>query len=139
MGIIIGSVYGQGGLGRRCDEVVRAKPIWLSKPRQEQLLAFYSLLDELGMSITELGLRFVLSNPQVSCALIGAKSADQLEASVQGAQNGPLPAEVMGRLDAIAAMVPFRPFEEPMILPFSRSYAGPGLPNLGGGIPVGKL
>jgi aryl-alcohol dehydrogenase-like predicted oxidoreductase len=139
MGIIIGSVYGQGGLGRRYDDTVRAKPIWLSKPRQEQLLAFYALLDELGLPITELGLRFVLSDPQVSCALIGPKSSGQLEASVQGAAKGPLPAEVLRRLDALAAQVPFRPFEEPMILPFNRSYTGPGFPNLGGGIPVGKL
>jgi aryl-alcohol dehydrogenase-like predicted oxidoreductase len=139
MGIIIGSVYGQGGLGRRYDSTVRSKPIWLSKPRQEQLLAFYALLDELGMPITELGLRFVLSDPQVSCALIGPKSSGQLETSVQGAAEGPLPAEVLRRLDAIAGMIPFRPFEEPMILPFNRSYTGPGFPNLGGGIPVGKL
>ncbi len=139
MGIIIGSVYGQGGLGRRYDAVVKAKPIWLSKPRQEQLLAFYALLDELGLSITELSLRFVLSDARISCALVGPKSTDQLVASVQAAQHGPLPPEVLERLERVAAMVPFRPFEEPMILPFNRAYAGPGFPNLGGGIPVGKL
>jgi hypothetical protein len=44
-------------------------------------------------------------------------------------------------LDRIAAMVPFRPFEEPMILPLNKpySYYGPGMANLGAGIPVGKL
>jgi hypothetical protein len=47
----------------------------------------------------------------------------------------------LGRIDAIAAMVPFRPFEEPMILPFNRpfDYHGPGMANLAAGIPVGKL
>jgi hypothetical protein len=36
--------------------------------------------------------------------------------------------------------VPFRPFEEPMILPLNKpkSYYGPGLANLGVGIQVGK-
>jgi len=58
---------------------------------------------------------------------------------VEAAQRGPLPPEVLERLERVAAMVPFRPFEEPMILPFNRAYAGPGFPNLGGGIPVGKL
>jgi hypothetical protein len=58
---------------------------------------------------------------------------------VQASHNGPLPPEMLGRLEAIAAMVPFRPFEEPMILPFNRHYTGTGFPNLGGGIPVGKL
>jgi aryl-alcohol dehydrogenase-like predicted oxidoreductase len=138
MGIVIGSVYGQGGLGRRYDEIVKAKPIWLSTPRQQQLLAFYALLDDLGMSITELSLRFVISNPDISCALIGAKTETHLGSSVQAASKGPLPPEALARLDAIAAMVPFRPFEEPMILPFNRKYNGPGPANLGGGIPVGK-
>ena len=48
---------------------------------------------------------------------------------------------LLSRLDEIAAMVPFRPFEEPMILPLSRprSYYGPGLANLGAGVQVGKL
>ena len=43
-------------------------------------------------------------------------------------------------LDQIAALVPFRPFEEPMILPFANpaAYHGPGLANLGAGAPVGK-
>jgi hypothetical protein len=32
---------------------------------------------------------------------------------------------VLKRLDEIAAMVPFRPFEEPFGLPFTREYWGP--------------
>jgi len=139
MGIVIGSVYGQGGLGRRFDEEVRARPPWLSRPRQLQLLALYELLDESGLSITELSLRYVLSNPEISCALIGAKSAAQLEQSLTAGARGPLPADLIARLDRIAAQVPFRPFEEPMILPFGKAYHGPGFPNLGAGIRVGKL
>lgn len=139
MGVLIGSIYGQGGLGRRFDELVKARPLWLSRPRQRQLLAFYALLDDAGMSITEMSLRFVLSNPSISCALIGAKSSTQLEASVKGGMKGPLPGDILSRLDEIAAMVPFRPFEEPMILPFGKDYAGPGFPNIGAAIKVGKL
>jgi aryl-alcohol dehydrogenase-like predicted oxidoreductase len=139
MGVLVGSVYGQGGLGRRFDELVRARPWWLSRPRQRQLLAFYALLDDTGMSITEMSLRFVLSDPDISCALIGAKSSTQLEESVKAGMKGPLPGDILSRLNKIAAMVPFRPFEEPMILPFGKDYPGPGFPNLGAAIPVGKL
>jgi len=32
----------------------------------------------------------------------------------------------MARLEEIAAMGPFRPFEEPFGLPFTRDYTGPG-------------
>lgn len=140
MGIVLGSVLQQGALGRRYDEVVRRKPAWLSRPRQEQLLAFYALLDELGMPIVELALRFALSCPGFGSILIGPKTAEQVEQSVAAVAKGPLPADVQARLDALAARVPFRPFEEPMILPLNRpdDYHGPGLANLGAGAPVGK-
>jgi aryl-alcohol dehydrogenase-like predicted oxidoreductase len=139
MGIVIASILGQGPLGRRYDEQVRSKPVWLSRPRQQQLLALYSFLDELGMTLPEISLRFVLSNPDISCALIGAKTAFHVETCVAYAEKGTLPADILRRLDEIAAMVPFRPFEEPIILPFNKPYYGPGPANLGMGIPVGKL
>jgi aryl-alcohol dehydrogenase-like predicted oxidoreductase len=141
MGIVLGSVLQQGALGRRYDDVVRARPMWLAKARQEQFLAFYRLLDELGMSIVELCLRFAISNPDASTVLIGPKTAEQVTTSVAAVEKGPLPADVLAQLDRLAALVPERPFEEPIILPLGRphSYHGPGLANLGAGAPVGKL
>lgn len=141
MGIVLGSVLQQGGLGRRYDEVVRAKPAWLSKARQQQFLEFYRLLDEVNLSIVELCLRFAISNGDANSVLIGPKTAQQVVDSVRAIEKGPLPEDVMRRLDAIAALVPFRPFEEPMILPFNRprEYLGPGNANVGAGVKVGKL
>lgn len=141
MGVVLGSVLQQGALGRRYDEVVRAKPAWLSQARQQQFLAFYQFLDEVGISIVELCLRFSLSNPEAGSILIGPKTATQVSASVAAIEKGPLPADVLARLDQLAAMVPFRPFEEPMILPFAnpKGYWGPGMANLGAGVKVGKL
>jgi aryl-alcohol dehydrogenase-like predicted oxidoreductase len=141
MGLVLGSVLQQGGLGRRYDDVVRVKPAWLSKPRQLQFLAFYQLLDELGMSIVELCLRFAISGTDAHTVLIGPKTSQQVEDSVRAIEKGPLAPDVLRQLDAIAAMVPFRPFEEPMILPFSRprEYYGPGMANVGAGVKVGRL
>jgi aryl-alcohol dehydrogenase-like predicted oxidoreductase len=141
MGVVLGSLLQQGALGRRYDEVVRRKPAWLSKPRQQQLLAFYAFLDELGMPIVELALRFALSCPGFGSILIGPKMAEQVEQSVAAVAKGPLPDDVRARLDGIATLVPFRPFEEPMILPLNRpdDYHGPGLANLGAAAPVGKM
>jgi aryl-alcohol dehydrogenase-like predicted oxidoreductase len=139
MGVVLGSVLQQGGLGRRYDEVVRAKPAWLSKARQQQLLAFYQLLDDAGITIVELSLRFAVSCAEAHTVLIGPKTARQVEDSVRAIEKGPLPADVRARLDVIAAMVPFRPFEEPMILPLGKPYYGPGMANVGAGAKVGKL
>jgi len=79
------------------------------------------------MPLPELALRFVLSNPNIACTLMGARSEREVEENVAAAERGPLPEDVLARLDEIAEMVPFRPFEEPFGLPFGRPYRGPGV------------
>lgn len=126
MGIIIGSPLQQGALAQRYDEQIASGAPWLSKPRREQYRALYAYLDELGMSINELAMRFVISNPHISTTLSGSRSIAELDENLASIAKGPLPAKVLGRLQEIAAMVPFRPFEEPFGLPFGRPYWGPG-------------
>lgn len=139
MGLVLGSALGQGFLTRRADDEVQRKPIWLAADRQQQLLAYYQLLDEAGMSAVELCLRFAASDPDVSTIPIGCKTVQHLEESVAAVAKGPLPQDVLARLDDIAAMVPRRPYEEPMILPFGKRYYGPGIANMGAAVQVGKL
>ncbi len=127
MGIIVGSPLQQGALARRYDDEAHNGAPWLSKPRRVQYRRLYAYLDEIGMSLPEAGLRFVLSNPAVSCTLMGARSAAEVEENVAFVERGALPSEVLEALAAIAAMVPFRPFEEPFGLPFGRDYRGPGI------------
>ncbi len=90
-------------------------------------MALYEFLDEIDIPLAELGLRFVLSNPHISCVLTGSRSPEEVEQNVAAAQKGPLTPEILARLNEIAAMVPFRPFEEPAGLPFGREYRGPGV------------
>jgi aryl-alcohol dehydrogenase-like predicted oxidoreductase len=127
MGIVIGSPLQQGALARRHEDAVLRGARWLSSPRRAQFLALYDLLDELAMPLSELALRFVVSNTDISCLLTGARSAEEVEQNVYAVEKGPLPRDVLDRLDQIAAMVPFRPFEEPFGLPFDRPYRGPGV------------
>ena len=79
----------------------------------------------MGMSIVEMALRFILSNPDISTCLVGARSKKEVRASVEIADMGPLPAEALARLDEIRDMVPFRPYEEPYSMPFNKNYQGP--------------
>jgi len=126
MGIIAGSPLQQGALAQRYDNQIAHGARWLSPPRRRQYQALYSLLDELGMSIIELAMRFVISNPDISCVLTGPRTAQELQENLSAVAKGPLSADVQQRLDEIYQMVPFRPFEEPFGLPFMREYRGPG-------------
>ena len=139
MGIVLGSSLGQGFLTRRADQEVAAKPLWLATARQRQLLAYYKLLDESDLSAVEMCLRFAISDPDISTVPIGCKNVQQLEASVAAVEKGALPNDILNRLDEIAAMMPTRPYEEPMILPLGKLYYGPGIANMGAAVQVGKL
>ena len=114
MGIIVGSPLQQGALARRYDEEIKSPAAyWLSKSRREQFQKLYSFCDACGISLPELGIRFVLSNPDIHCVLMGAKSAAEVEQNAAAAEAGPLPTDMLRQLDEIADMVPFRPFGEP--------------------------
>lgn len=126
MGIIIGSPLQQGSLAKRYDEQIRAGARWLSPPRREQYRRLYAFLDEIDLPINELGLRFVISNPDISMTLTGARSVAEVEANVAAVEKGPLPREILDRVQEIADLVPFHPFEEPFGLPWERPYTGPG-------------
>jgi aryl-alcohol dehydrogenase-like predicted oxidoreductase len=126
VGVVIGSPLQQGALARRYDDEIRHGARWLSPPRRAQYRALYDLLDEAGLSLPEAGLRFALSNPHVSCVLMGARSAEEVAQNAAAVERGPLPPDLLARLDEIAARVPFRPFDEPAVLPFGREWRGPG-------------
>ncbi|MGD0267161.1 MAG: aldo/keto reductase [Candidatus Methylomirabilota bacterium] len=49
-------------------------------------------------SLVEAAIRFAISKPEVSTALVGISSLEQLEQAVACANRGPLPAEALGRL-----------------------------------------
>lgn len=126
MGIVVGSPLQQGALARRYDEQIESGARWLSPPRREQYRRLYALVDEVGIPLPELGLRFVISNPDVSVVLTGARSVAEVEANVAAVEKGPLPADLLAEIQRIADIVPFRPYEEPFSLPFERPYRGPG-------------
>ena len=127
MGIVAGSALQQGGLSRRYDQEVRSGARWMSPPRRRQYQTLYALLYEVGMPLPEMAYRFVLSNPDISCVLMGARSPQEVEQNIAAAEKGPLPKDLLARLDEIAKMVPFRPYGEPFGLPFTWEHKGPGV------------
>ncbi len=49
----------------------------------------------------QIALRFVLANPDVSCAVIGSAELHHVDEALQAAEMGPLPPHVLARLDAL--------------------------------------
>jgi aryl-alcohol dehydrogenase-like predicted oxidoreductase len=49
-------------------------------------------------SLVEAAIRFVIGKPEVSTALVGVSSLEQLEHAVESANRGPLPAEALDRV-----------------------------------------
>ena len=65
----------------------------------ERAQAFRFLLDDgYAASMAEASLRFVLSNPDISTALVGIASLEQLEQALAAAAKGPLPTEAGEKL-----------------------------------------
>lgn len=127
MGVFLASPTQQGWLARRFDDEIRHGARWLSPQRRAQFLALYDLLDETGIEIPVFCLRWALGVPGVSTVLTGPRTVEQLEQNFRAVEEGPLPADVVARLDEIAAMVPYRPFEEPFgCMLGNPHYWGPG-------------
>ena len=124
-GIVAGSPLQQGALIRRYDEEVNHGAPWMSLARRLQYQALYAYLDEIEMPITECAMRFAISHPDIHIVLTGARTAAEVEENVASVEKGPLPPEILARLQEIYDLCPFRPFEEPMGLPFGRPYQGP--------------
>ncbi len=139
MGIVLGSVMGQGFLTRPHMASDPNNDVWLADARRQQLTQYARLLKESGLSAVELCLRFAIEDPRIHTIPIGCKTIDQLETCVAAVEKGPLPRDVRARLDEIAALLPYRPYEEPMILPLGKAYHGPGIANMGAAVQVGKL
>lgn len=123
--VVAGTPLQQGALARRWDAELKNGCTWMAPPRRKQFLAFYELLDSIDLSLIELAHRFVLSHPDIDCVLSGARSVAEIEGNVAAVRGGALPPDLLAQLDEIAAMVPFRPYDEPTVLPFVGSYLGP--------------
>lgn len=123
--IIAGTPLQQGALAARYDAEIESGADWMAGPRREQFRTFYDYLDEIDIPVIELAHRFMLTHPVVECVLSGARSPDEIDANVDAIEKGPLPDTIKSALDDIAAMVPFRPYDEPTVFPFNQVYKGP--------------
>jgi len=68
----------------------------------ETVEALRPLAAEAGMSMATLAVSWVLSNPAVTAALIGASRPEQLADSLMAAEKGALPTDLNAKLDELS-------------------------------------
>ena len=112
MGVFLASPTQQGWLVKKYEQVTNGAR-WLAPQRREQLKALYDLVDDIGIELPVLCLRWALGVEGVSTVLTGPRNVEQLEQNFSAVEQGPLPNDVAKRLDDIYQMLPQRPFEEP--------------------------
>jgi len=84
------------------DQSTRAKVAAKESEDAARAHAFNFLVAEgIVGSLVEAAIRFALSKPEISTAMIGTASLDQFEQAVAAANRGPLPAAALERLTRI--------------------------------------
>jgi aryl-alcohol dehydrogenase-like predicted oxidoreductase len=67
-----------------------------------RILLAYDLCEETGISLTDITLRYILADPDISAVIPGAQQVSHIQANINAALAGPLPEELVKRIDAIS-------------------------------------
>ena len=110
MGLVVWSPLGQGVLtgkydeglpeGSRLAQYEQFRERLLTEENRERVKKLKTIADELGVTRTQLALAWVLRRGQVSSAITGARTPEQLQESL-GAVEVELTPEIIEKIDAI--------------------------------------
>eukprot|EP00884_Botryococcus_braunii_P015017 jgi/Botrbrau1/23516/Bobra.106_1s0066.2 len=113
MGLLTGKYLEEGGgppdarLNKYKGRYAEAESRYGPKPNVRSAVEAYAqLARQNGISPLSLAIRFVLSKPFVSTAVLGASSAEQLVEQLEAATAGPLPSELLDAIDVIHQRYP---------------------------------
>jgi aryl-alcohol dehydrogenase-like predicted oxidoreductase len=107
VGVILGGPYRQGALAAKATERIAEMrrtgvyPWGFDERVLRRLDAIYALSDRVGLSLPELGLRYLLSDPRVSSVIPGPRKVEELARNLAYAAKGPLEAELVAEIDRI--------------------------------------
>ena len=110
MGVMVGAPYRQGllcdGAARRAASLERERRADVPPGIIERIRRVDEIAREAGMSLLELGLRFLLSDPSTHVVLVGPRTVEELEENVRWAASGPLPSDLLAELRAVRNIEP---------------------------------
>jgi aryl-alcohol dehydrogenase-like predicted oxidoreductase len=107
MGVLVWGPLGQGMLTGRVrrgqdTDVTRAKimPVFSDERRLDAVERLIPVAEEAGLSMPHMAMAFAISHPAVSCALLGARTMDQLDDLIAG-MDVVLSDDILDRIDEI--------------------------------------
>lgn len=99
--VVLGAPLQQGRLAVAHPEWPDVPPDWMDKDLCRRYRVLLEIQRETGLSLAELGLRFLLADPDFASVIPGARTVAELEENVRAAQAAPLPADVQARLTGL--------------------------------------
>jgi D-threo-aldose 1-dehydrogenase len=99
--LLLASISHIGRLVATHPEWLVTPPPWMTPGLRERFARLYSLADQAGLSLVELGVRFVLGEPRAAGLLLGASRPEQVLQSLNAAARGPLPRDLHDAIEAL--------------------------------------
>ena len=96
---LIGAIF-QRGLARPQPELLENPPQWMDPGLVARYQQIYDLQRESGMSLAEMGVRYIAGQPHIDTIIIGAKLAAEIEECVHAVEKGPLPPDLIQQIEA---------------------------------------
>jgi aryl-alcohol dehydrogenase-like predicted oxidoreductase len=96
---LIGAIF-QRGLARPQPELLQNPPQWMDPGLVARYQQIYELQRESGMSLAEMGVRYVAGQPDIDTIIIGAKLPVEIEECVHAVEKGPLPPDLIQQIEA---------------------------------------
>lgn len=107
VGVILGGPFRQGALAVKQQERIAEMrrtgeyPWGFNDEVVRKIDQIYQLSDETEIPLAEMGIRFLLSDPQVSTVIPGPRKVEELKANLEAARKGPLPQEILDRIRSL--------------------------------------
>jgi aryl-alcohol dehydrogenase-like predicted oxidoreductase len=99
--VILGAIFYGGRLIEPHPEWITNPPEWMDENLRKKFSKLYEIQGESGLSLVELGVRFTLSQPDVSVVLVGTKNPKETEECIRAADAGPLPSDLQTALEVL--------------------------------------
>lgn len=97
---LVGAIF-QRALAYPQPELLDHPPSWMTPELVSGYQTIYQLQKESGMSLAEMGVRFIAAQPDIDTIIIGAKTPTEIEECAQAVEKGPLSAELIKQIESI--------------------------------------